>query len=301
MPWLRIDDRMYANRKVLKTSLADKCLWVWAMDYSADQLTDGVLESWEVQMLAGMLGIDNWLTVAQELVDVQLFEMDERGRYIVHDYLKYNPSREQVLAEREQNAKRQAEWQAKKREEQPVINSDNNGVSNGVSKPVPYPYPYPCIDNIMCANAQEAEALEAELDAATVERLREIAEPNGYSAEFEAFWRVYPRRIEKQRAFKAFKARRRDGVKAEALVRAAQNYARQCSAEGRQPRHIKHGASFLSQDRPYEDYINGVPEERNTGPPTQYSYSPSELARMEAIEREMEEQKRGRTTSQPGK
>lgn len=146
MPWLRVDDRMYTNRKVMAASSDGKLLWLWAMDYSADQLTDGILRPHEVQMLGAMLGLTDWRGIADGLIELGLFER-QGDNYIIHDYLKYNPTKEQVIADREANATRQAEFQAKKRREQATGNEDtnavNNGVSNGVSKHVPYPYPYP--------------------------------------------------------------------------------------------------------------------------------------------------------------
>lgn len=147
MPWLRVDDRMYCHRKVAGLALEPFALWVMAMDYSADQLTDGVLKAHELQMLAAMRRITDWQAAVNELVAAELLDATLDGSYILHDYLEYNPSRADVLKERARNAHRQAEWQAgKRREQEPEqapANTAPNSVSNGVSKHAPYPGPYP--------------------------------------------------------------------------------------------------------------------------------------------------------------
>jgi len=80
-----------------------------------------------------------------------------------------------------------------------------------------------------------------------------------YSPEFEHFWSVYPRRIEKVRAFKAWSARLKERADPEDLIQAATNYSRYCKHEGIEERYIKHPATFLGPCRPFEDWINGIP------------------------------------------
>jgi hypothetical protein len=58
------------------------------------------------------------------LLSVGLWERDGDG-YRVHDYLKYNPSAEQVRELRAEGARRQAEWRARR-------NGTSNGVTDGV-------------------------------------------------------------------------------------------------------------------------------------------------------------------------
>lgn len=94
-------------------------------------------------------------------------------------------------------------------------------------------------------------------------------EKNTYAYEpaFEEFWAEYPRKVEKQRAYRCWKIRLRegslDGLMAEDLVRdlaiAAKNYAAACRRLGTEERYIKHPATFLGPDRPYEDWIRREP------------------------------------------
>jgi hypothetical protein len=152
MPWLRVDDAMWRNRKVLPVSPLAKCLYVWSMGYSADQLTDGILKPTDIRQIVAACGIDDWQGPMQELVDAGLMEIGPTvGSYIIHDYLDYNPCREAVLRERAENAQRQADWKSGKRREQPLTTPPTNAVSNSVSNPVtasvPYPYPYPSLSS----------------------------------------------------------------------------------------------------------------------------------------------------------
>jgi hypothetical protein len=138
---------MWRNRKVLPVSPLAKCLYVWSMGYSADQLTDGILKPTDIRQIVAACGIDDWQGPMQELVDAGLMEIGPDGTFIIHDYLDYNPCREAVLRERAENAQRQADWKSGKRREQPLMTPPTNTVSNSVSNPVtasvPYPYPYP--------------------------------------------------------------------------------------------------------------------------------------------------------------
>ncbi|WP_027365088.1 replication protein [Desulfotruncus alcoholivorax] len=85
-----------------------------------------------------------------------------------------------------------------------------------------------------------------------------------YDTYFEKFWTVYPRKVEKQRAYRCWKIRIREGLAEgltmEGLVRdlvdAAKHYAYECQKNGTQQRYIKLAATFLGPDKPYMDWIN---------------------------------------------
>ncbi len=67
----------------------------------------------------------------------------------------------------------------------------------------------------------------------------------GYSAEFEAFWQVYPRKEGKGAAFKAFRiAKRRAAV--QRLMDGATAYAKR--RKGQDPHYTKHAATWLNAD-----------------------------------------------------
>jgi len=75
-----------------------------------------------------------------------------------------------------------------------------------------------------------------------------------YPKDFEAFWSAYPRRIEKRRAFRAWQARLREGTAPQTLISCARNYAEYVLLKDTAECYIKHPATFLGPDRPFEDW-----------------------------------------------
>ena len=82
-----------------------------------------------------------------------------------------------------------------------------------------------------------------------------------YPDDFLEFWAVYPRKVEKGKALKAWRARLRErledgqAITPEVLQRAAAHYAEHCQGNGTEQRYIKHPASFLSKDQPFAEYL----------------------------------------------
>jgi hypothetical protein len=115
---------------------------------------------------------------------------------------------------------------------------------------------------------------------------------DGYTQEFEEFWRHYPRKIEKKRAFRAWKARLKEGVKIEDLIQAAINYSQYCDNQKiTEARYIKHGSTFLGPDKPYEEFITGPPEETNGD--NVGTKEPKSWNALRTLYAEYEEQERG--------
>lgn len=145
MPWTRLDDQFFANPKVVDLGKDAKLVYLAALTYCGSQLTDGVIKAGAVRMVAAM--VDAERECVAELVDAGLWEVIPEG-YRIHDYLMYNPSGEQVKAERANNAKRQQEWRERNRGETgqfkddvtpPATNAERNAVTNTPSNTAPYP------------------------------------------------------------------------------------------------------------------------------------------------------------------
>lgn len=79
--------------------------------------------------------------------------------------------------------------------------------------------------------------------------------PEKYSEEFERFWSVYPRRIDKGNAYKKFLTRTKEGWSGEEIVQAAQKYAEECKKLHTDFQYIKHPKTFLSDALPFKDYL----------------------------------------------
>lgn len=78
---------------------------------------------------------------------------------------------------------------------------------------------------------------------------------NIYSDPFESFWRMYPRKKVKQKAFKCYCARLKEGFSDEQLEGAAKRYAEECSDLNKEEKFIQLPATFLGPNRPFEDYL----------------------------------------------
>jgi len=124
MGWVRIDDSFAQHPKVAGAGPLAMALQIAGICYCNQNLTDGFIPwavahrllSWEflgpqeekgrkrfqIAVTSGMCGDD----VTSEFVIRLLLEAgmwhEVDGGYVIHDYLDYQPSREQVLAEREQ-------------------------------------------------------------------------------------------------------------------------------------------------------------------------------------------------------
>ncbi len=197
MAWVRLDDQFFANPKVVELGKDAKLVYLAALTYCGSQLTDGVIKAGAVRMVAAM--VDAERECVAELVDAGLWEVIPEG-YRIHDYLIYNPSGEQVKAERANNAKRQQEWRERNRGEAgqfkddvtpPATNAGRNAVTNASSNtapypsrthPVPVPLPDPVPDPTPGVRAAPKRAnAQATLPSAEelIEQLRPWAEERG--------------------------------------------------------------------------------------------------------------------------
>lgn len=91
MPWVRIDENALEHPKVAGLSAEAFRLWVRGLAHCQKFLTDGVITriAWKAFPGASQKRIG-------ELVKAGLWRRDS-DRYLVHDYLKWNDSRERVL------------------------------------------------------------------------------------------------------------------------------------------------------------------------------------------------------------
>lgn len=88
---------------------------------------------------------------------------------------------------------------------------------------------------------------------------------NIYSCAFEEFWEAYPRKKEKAKAYKCYKARLADGFSEDELMTAVKRYAAECKARRTEAQYIKLGATFLSASTPFLDYLGDYKPEGTAG------------------------------------
>jgi hypothetical protein len=73
--------------------------------------------------------------------------------------------------------------------------------------------------------------------------------------QFEGIWQSYPRKVGKQAAFRAFQARRREGIAVDLLAQAVRNYAD--LRRGQDQKFTMHASTFFGPDKKFEDYLDG--------------------------------------------
>ncbi len=138
MAWAKLDDKFHGNPKVLQASLPALGLYALGLSYCCDQLTDGQLSR---KVVAGWKG---WKPAADDLVRVGLWE-ETPGGYVVHDYLQWNASRQQIVHERADAADRKRTFRERR------TNAGRNGDAtwdSGPPTPTPTPTPLPDVTKV---------------------------------------------------------------------------------------------------------------------------------------------------------
>jgi len=100
MPYVKIEDGIFRNPKVVAVSSGAKLLYVASICYSGSSLTDGFVPSNGVRMIAGDVALASPAKLTKELVHAGLWQ-EVAGGYQVHDYLVYNESSEKVQAKKD--------------------------------------------------------------------------------------------------------------------------------------------------------------------------------------------------------
>lgn len=116
MAWFKIDDGFHASRKLLKipkrTRFAAVGLWTVAGSWAADQLTDGNVPDY-------MIGVFGAPPAAPEaLVDCGLWQRTSDG-YVFYNWHEYQPSKQDVDAERAASRERMRELRARRKLKKP--------------------------------------------------------------------------------------------------------------------------------------------------------------------------------------
>ena len=181
MTWVKLDDAFGDHPKILGLSDSAFRLHVLSLCYCARYLTDGNVPS---AFLRGH-GAD-----VDELWHAGLWFQGDDG-FEIHDYLAYNPSREDVRHERERVAERQRRFRGRTNAES---NGSSNGKGNGVTNTVPVPVPVP------------------------------RKKPSFDSSLFDAFWTAYPRKASKAGARSKFERLIVKGIPAADLISGAERY-----------------------------------------------------------------------------
>ncbi|MGW5387163.1 hypothetical protein [Nocardia sp. NPDC003963] len=125
MVWFKVDDGFPTSKAVLRIPRKQRCqavgLWTLAGTWSSKELTDGFIPEYILDDLGATKA------TAAKLVMAGLWEIVEEGWQFV-GWDRYNPTRAQVLEEREREAERKRKWREAKRNAQskrsPQVDAD---------------------------------------------------------------------------------------------------------------------------------------------------------------------------------
>ncbi len=160
--WVKLDDQFSDHPKVIEAGPLASWLYVCGLTYAARYLTDGYIPAGQVRKLAD---VDNAAELAAKLVDVGLWESIDGG-YLIHDYLEYNPNREDVMATREARAeagarggrrKAAASKTPSKSASKTPANCQANAIAKSKQKSTPSPSPSPSPSSAQFDSDREGE------------------------------------------------------------------------------------------------------------------------------------------------
>jgi len=151
MPWVRFDDQYPIHRKVDGLSDAAFRLHTSAIFWSARNLTDGFVSEEDLggvtarvrtpaRFAAECVAKDNWhdsrYPCPSEKCPAPVDDSYPQG-WVIHDYWEYQPSKQQVVKERQASALRQKRWKEKHYHSPSSSNGSSNAVTHAVSNPAP--------------------------------------------------------------------------------------------------------------------------------------------------------------------
>jgi hypothetical protein len=100
MTWFKVDDKLWGHQKWIAASPGARALWVTAGSWCADHLTDGVVPRHMLATFGARAGD------SRKLLEIGLWE-EVDGGFRFRDWDEYQPSREQVEADRKAARQRQ--------------------------------------------------------------------------------------------------------------------------------------------------------------------------------------------------
>jgi hypothetical protein len=153
MPWVRLDDHFPDHPKVVAAGPLAAWLYVAALCYCNRLLTNGFIPTEQVARLVPRaekkeFSEENSGLLASKLCALNLWSPTDRKGvpgFQIHDFLKYQLSKRQIIKERTTNAARQGRFRVVSRNggRNAVTGGVTNSVTNGPVTPVPTPTPTP--------------------------------------------------------------------------------------------------------------------------------------------------------------
>lgn len=274
MSWGKVDDKLWGSPKWLGTPARARGLWVTALSYSMDQLTDGFIP---VHVLAALGGSAKDATA---LVAAGLWEQTDGG-WRFHDWHDYQPSRAAIETKRSEEASRKAEWRAKRAaskansshshpkvesnfSQSPAKQPHNEAVTTPVVEGPAVGYQSRSSAFVPALSQWDTNGTSASVPGLSQEcpvlpvpdptrpvlptEVRRSKTPSSADADgaFDAFWSQYPRKVSKPQAVKAWKAATKKATPDVVMAGLAKHLPLWAGAEAK---FIPHASTWLNGER----------------------------------------------------
>lgn len=260
MGWVKFDDLRATHRKLREAGFAARGLDEAGMCQVSQDGTDGFVSGNTLSMLGIAHGDDatevralverlvvvgRWHDVASLIGDDECqqcrAEWEAAGSPVdgwwIHDYLLFNPTAAEAATDRRrrQEAGRKGGLRSAEQRKPDGAAAQPEAVANAQAR----------------AQADASARGQANTQAVPSRPVEKKISPN--LAEFEEVWKHYPRKIERDAALTAYRARRREGASFDDLLTATKNYAEEVRTS--EAKFIKHGATFFGPKHPWRDRL----------------------------------------------
>ena len=237
MAWISVDQRVLGG-KLRKTFKDIGCsrsealgilvsLWLWAIDNTDD---DGLIIGADRSDIAEQIrtGVDELdpEKVVDALINNGWIDEPETGVLFIHDWSGWRSFYNKYMDGKKKHNERQKQYLSRKKGND-VKGDANIDVNDDVKDDAPKTEP---------------------------------KKKSNYSADFESFWQIYPRKDDKGMAYKKYRARLNDGFSPEQLLSAATRYAEQIRRDRTEKKYTKQAKTFLSDTLPFTDYLPSLQE-----------------------------------------
>lgn len=230
MGWVKLDDGFFLNPKVMAAGPQAATFYLAALCWSGSANTDGFIPDYALPAISAQVSCRSRAEIAQRLRSAELWR-EAPGGHVIHDFLQWQASADDRSHQRKRNRAK-----AERHRERAVSNPVTNPVGNPVGdRSVTEPE----------GRDQRKEKRDARSEGART----------AFEADFDAWYRAYPRKRERKAALTRYITVRRSGVPAADLLTAAERYAEHGRRTGRPAEMTKHPATFLHNG--WDDWVPG--------------------------------------------
>ena len=278
MPWFKVDDQLPNSRKVLAIPRADRArvmgLWCLAGAWSGAQLSDGLVPTWVIEELCGTLEdaatlerVGLWHGPNDAHCPLDSERCHRPGPSVsgwwFHEWEQQNPTRASTEEKR-------AGWrdrQAKSRARHANVTRDKTVTTENVTRDTPVSH----------AEVTQSRPVPSRPDPTTQNT---SSTADAIDGEFERFWALYPRKVGKGQAIRAYRTARRK-VDQATIAGALHVYKR--AAATLPADKIRHAATWLNGE-PWHDDPDAIAPANGAGS-ADWLERAAERARQRMIDR----------------